>query len=245
MYNDINIQNDRFSASVITCDYIVIDDSGSMDDGVKDEAVRKGLKIIKNRLTSMEDTTSTRVSRVEFGGSISATDLVELESFDTEYYAGTSCTRLYDTVCYLKDQIFNLFDEYSIKKGYKLNINVIFLSDGYDVNSTMSKEDAIRAVAAIKEKTKASMLFYNIGNSAIDEARKLGFTVSSLDETEESILQFSEQISQKLVESSQSGTTIEALSKMMSSSSLATEEYKELMEQTTTNDPFKDLFEYV
>lgn len=80
---------------------------------------------------------------------------------------------------------------------------------------------------------------------ASDEARKLGFTVSSLDETEESILQFSEQISQKLVESSQSGTTIEALSKMMSSSSLATEEYKELMEQTTTNDPFKDLFEYV
>lgn len=245
MPRNILIPNDIFTQNIMTFDFIIVDDSGSME-GEKEVAVRKGLKIIKKQLVEMEETSSTRVCKILFSSRIRPTDLLEVEDLDTDYEAGNSTTHLYDTILYIKEQILRIYNEYCIQKGYRININVIVLSDGQDVGSDSGFSEAADAVSEIRKTTKASMLFYDIGHTNTRIAIELGFVVKGLDDSEESIVNFSQEISQRLVESSQSGTTIENLSKaMMSSSSMATEEYKELMEQTSVNDPLEDLFDYM
>lgn len=236
----IKIQNDKFNQGMIILNFAVTDVSGSMLEGEKEVAVRNALKIIKGSLMGMEDTSSTRVSVIEFGSEIRYSDLKTVESFSTDYKARNEGTKLYDSIRFLKNEVLELYEEYCIKRGYSVTINIFYLSDGVDYGSITSESSAIEDVKELREKVAPGFIMYDIGYQVADVARRLGVQVKSCDATKESIEEQSRDLSQMLVESSQSGVPIgmELSQSQISESAIASEQFKEAMSSAKTLDMF-------
>ena len=246
---DIKVENANFSQNTITFHFIVADVSGSMQ-GEKEKSVRKGFKLIQDELIKLEDTSSTRVSVIKFGSNIYPDDLKCVESFDVNYRATGEGTALYAAICYVKEQIQRLYSIYRDK--YRLNLNVIFLSDGENWSQRSSESAAKNAVAQLKTLYKASTIFYAIEEKYKVEhvtkiARELGFDVKRVDGDQKSIENMSRQLSTMLVSSSRSGIPAElnGLSATLSStvSRVAAEKFEADMAglEEVILDPFEDL----
>ena len=247
-YN-IKVENEDFSSNVITFHFLLIDCSGSMD-GEKENSVRAGLKLIQDELTKLEDTSSTRVSVIEFGDAVYPSNLKLVENFNIDYWARNECTALYDAICYVKESIADLNLRYRNK--YRLNLNVIVLSDGKDNASSNSELEATTAVTELKTTYKASTIFYAIEEKYnVEEvtkiARELGFNVKRVDGDQKSIENMSRQLSTMLVSSSRSGVPAElnGLSATLSTtvSRVAAEKFEADMKEIeeVILDPFEDL----
>lgn len=236
----IRIENDKFEQGIIICNFALVDVSGSMSEKGKEKAVRNGLKIIKESLMGMEDTSSTRVSIIEFGSEIGYSDLKCVETFSTNYRAKNQSTRLYDAIKFIRDEIFDLYEEYCIKKGYTFTINIFFLSDGEDNDSVISIETAANYIRELKIKVDPGIIIYDIGHNVAEIAKTLGIKVESCDDTRESIEEKTRELSQMLVESSQSGIPIgmELSQSQLSESAIASDQFKQAMASAKTVDMF-------
>lgn len=206
-FRDIYVEEPKFSQNTVTFHFLLIDRSGSMG-GRKENSVKNGLELIKNELLKLEDTSSTRVSLIEFGDLVYPSNLKKVETFDISYYARNEKTALYAAICYVENQVAKLFDQY--REKYRLNVNVLVLSDGRDYSIYSSYEEAKKAVQTLKEKYKTSTIFYAIESEDEMEgvtqiAHELGFDVKRMDENTSTVDAWGNEVSTMLVSSSRSG----------------------------------------
>lgn len=243
----IKVVNENFSQNVVTFHFLLVDRSGSME-GKKEVSVRNGLKIIKDNLMTLEDISSTRVCKIEFGSHVYESNLVTVEDFSTNYYARSESTHLYDAICYVKEQIEKLVNIY--REKYRLNINVIVLSDGEDYGSNVGRTSAKSAVDTLKNKLKTSAIFYAIEEeNGMDKltrkARELGFDVKRVENTPEAIRRMSIHASQMLHSSSKNGVIATLTPEIsVSVSGLAPKEFQQHMAEVEIEsvDPFEGIF---
>lgn len=236
----ILVENPNFSQSTVIFDFVCNDASGSMDTKEKTAGVRRCLKILKNTLLELENTSSTRVCVITFGSSIEALSLRRVETFSTDYSPRSEGTRFYDTLVFLDEKIQELYKEYHEEKGYNVVFNIYLLTDGYDYGSSNSFSDARRSVSNIKEKN-SGIICYNIGCDK-EVTDGLGITLKSVEDTDEGMEEMSMDISQSMAESSQSGIPIGmelSQSQMSQSSVAASEEFKEAIRNVRECDMFE------
>lgn len=245
-YN-LTLNIEELTSNVLTLNIFALDVSGSMD-GQKTLSVREVLKVIKNDMLKLEDTSSTKIAIIEFGSRVSLGQFQSIEDFDTSYYAHGGCTAMYDAICEAARQVKQLMENY--RKKCRLNINVIVLSDGADNESDSTESDARSAVRQMRE-NGAATIFYAIEEpGSMDRlttfARELGFDVKRVENSERAMQEFSRQVSTMLTTSSRTGQTAKLGSALDATlSQVAAKEFGESLEQAETKivDPFADIFE--
>ena len=255
--SELKINNPNFQATnSIRFHILVIDSSSSMKTRVLDsnktreKVVKKVLKEMAEELKKLPEKDSTRVLTVFFDDYIRYDEFKEIDEWDQPDYSSNGYTHLYKTVCWIKNQLFQINQEWKIEKGKSVIFNVIFLSDGQDCSDGhFSMSDAIQAVEQMREKLVVSLQFYDIGGEAAPYAREMGFEVKEVSNTESSIRDAGKTMSRHLYESSMSGIPIENLSKnTLSEGSVAAKEYANAMQDAVPGDPLgdlADLFDYV
>lgn len=247
MSNYLKLNVEELTSSTLTLNIFALDISGSME-GQKERMLRESLEVIKTNMLKLEDTSSTKIAVITFGDYVKVGDFQAIENFNTNYRSRNERTALYDAICEAENQVKYLYENYRSK--CRLNINVIFLSDGKDYRSYKSRTSALESVRRMKQEYKVATIFYAIEEpGSMDRlttfARELGFDVKRVENSERAMQEFSRQVSTMLTTSSRTGQTAKLNSGFDATlSQVAAKEFGESLEQAETKivDPFADIF---
>lgn len=170
-----NITGDNLLVEYILGDEIylislLIDSSGSMSDSSSD--IRRFLLDIYQQFKDLQSYYPLLTSRIDFNEQVIGTGFRPTEDLFTEYNTGGG-TSLYDAIEFLSFNIFNYTKELqSLKK--KVHNIMICISDGEDLNSSTTLEDAQGTMGYINPIAQTIYLYCG-EEKAASQGRKLGF----------------------------------------------------------------------
>lgn len=199
---DTNSSIDELDGEDVTLMGLAIDNSGSMTFYIG--AMADALASTKQALEASKNAEEIRISRIDFDNESIASGYIPVSDMDTTYpkpisYGGTS---IYDMI--VKDgQAMREYRKYLRENGYRVRAVFAIFTDGEDMHSTHSIQEAKQVIDAMAREEIITVMI-EFGAEAAGVAKALGISKSiSCGSTEHELRNAFAMVSQSVVSVSQ------------------------------------------